>query len=540
MRENRRIRGILPATLVHLLPSQVAGRALRRMRRLAARPARVPRLAVNPELTTKTSFPALQDKSAPSRTFEFLGWTTDLEPPVDWDPNDAPALVRYKLNYFDFLATLDDDTRRDMCMDWIFSNRPFRSTGWDPYPTSLRIINWVKHTADSHEVRRSLYTQADYLARFPEVHLLGNHFLENARALIFAGSAFPREQAAEQWLRKGISIYGRQTHEQILPDGGHFERSPMYHAIVLEGYLDVLNLLGEGHPAWRRLKSTASDMLTFLVALTHPDGTIALFNDATTEVAPSTHTLCAYAFDVAGLKPEHRSAFRDTGYFVHRDSQVYAVIDAGPIGPDYLPAHAHADIFSFELSRRGRGLIVDSGVYEYQRGAMRDYVRSTRAHNTVEIDGRDQVEVWGEFRVGRRSRPYGVRFDDRTDGFDFSGTFSGYRKIIGDGIRHVRRMSLKEGRLSIQDDVSGSGQHKVVSRLHLHPDVTVSRQGDSALELAIGSERCLLTSTGGELGVAQGWYCPEFGKKLPNAVVELAHNGNLPVQLQLIVDLGLN
>ena len=116
--------------------------------------------------------------------------------------------------------------------------------GWDPYPTSLRLINWCgfffgRFKDDTESDRgfcrtlwESLYTQCDWLGRHVETHLLGNHYLENAAALAFAGACF-RGEHARKWLNRGMRILSGQIREQILPDGVHFELSPMYHCRIL-------------------------------------------------------------------------------------------------------------------------------------------------------------------------------------------------------------------------------------------------------------------------------------------------------------------
>src|SRR5439155_1766116 len=79
------------------------------------------------------------------------------------------------------------------------------------------------------------------------------------------------------------------------------------------------------------------------------------------------------------------------------------LVDIGRACPDELPAHAHADCFSFEMSLDGHRMVVDSGVGEYTAGPWRDYYRSTRAHNTIVLDEEEQIECWGSFRVARRA-----------------------------------------------------------------------------------------------------------------------------------------
>src|SRR5262249_40142557 len=159
----------------------------------------------------------------------------------------------------------------------------------------------------------------------------GNHLLENARALIFAGKFFAGQGEAANWLTKGKSIYRRETPAQVLSDGGYFERSPMYHALMLAGYLDIINILGADDSDRALFIDAAKGMSDFLGSMTHPDGQLALFNDATQEVAPATAILLDYARELLGYEARRREAFATTGYFIHQSDTVYLVIDGGEI-----------------------------------------------------------------------------------------------------------------------------------------------------------------------------------------------------------------
>jgi uncharacterized heparinase superfamily protein len=138
-------------------------------------------------------------------------------------------------------------------------------------------------------MERSLCVQVRYLRKRLEYHLLANHLLANAKALVFAGTYFAGAEA-EGWLRKGMALYRKQLPEQILADGVHFERSAMYHAIILEDLLDCFNLTGDAFFApW------IERMRTGLELLTGPDGRLAKFNDAAEGIALAPAELQAYA-----------------------------------------------------------------------------------------------------------------------------------------------------------------------------------------------------------------------------------------------------
>ena len=89
----------------------------------------------------------------------------------------------------------------------------------------------------------------------------------------------------------------------------------------------------------------------------------------------------------------------------------HLLLDVAAIGPSYLPGHGHADSLSFEMSIYGTRVFVNSGVSEYKAGLIRDYERGTSAHNTVEVNGTNSSEIWAEFRVARRARPFGLRVE---------------------------------------------------------------------------------------------------------------------------------
>jgi uncharacterized heparinase superfamily protein len=461
-----------------------------------------------------------------------LNQTKNLGRPVDWHP-DAPLLWQFNLHYFNYLHLLEEADQQELIREWVYTNPVGAKPGWEPYTMSLRIINWCKAGFGAEDLLHSLYRQAAYLYRSLETHLLGNHLLENARALVFVGAFFGEQGEAPQWLERGVEIYRDQTPEQVLEDGGHFERSPMYHALMLEGYVDVLNLLPEDHSDWGWLAETVRKMGDFLLSMTHPRNRISLFNDATRNVACPTGKLVAYARRVLDLQPERRSQFEETGYYIHNSDDVYLIIDGGPIGPDHLPAHAHADIFSYELSVGGDLFIVDTGVYEYEAGDMRDYVRSTKAHNTVCVDGVNQAECWDSFRVARRFPPRNISFTKQGGQSHFEGHFDGYAQLIGDRIEYRRRIEADQNErcIVVEDTITGEGCHTVESRIHLHPDVQVERnRGCISLERA--SHNVCISAEDSTVRLENGWYCPEFGLQELNTVIVLGGDHSLPAHLR--------
>lgn len=402
--------------------------------------------------------------------FRFLNVEHALQDPSDWNRADWPRLWQYNLHYFDDLAADGATARlawqRDLVARWIAGNPPAHGVGWEPYPTSLRIVNWIKWALAGNaldaDALGSLAIQVRWLCKRLEFHLLGNHLWANAKALVFAGAFFDGAEAAG-WCRRGLRLLRDELGEQILPDGGHFERSPMYHAIVLEDLLDLVQLArmipgvvdAADVECWKR---TAARMLRWLRVMSHPDGAIALFNDAAFGIAPGHAALSDYATRL-GIAADAGplasiEALADSGYVRLQSGAAVLIADVGEIGPDYLPGHAHADTLSFELSLHGVRVLVNGGTSTYDRGAERLRQRGTAAHNTVQVDGLDSSEVWAEFRVGRRARPLGVEWGSDDDGVWLRAAHDGYVHLAGHPVHH-RQWRLAPRELRVHDRIEG-------------------------------------------------------------------------------------
>ena len=465
-----------------------------------------------------------------SGSISNLGWT---------ETNETRAyskLWRYNQHYFDDLNALNHESRSQwhsaLLQRWVKENEPGFGVGWDPYPTSLRIVNWVKWSyADNllaANCAQSLAVQARFLMKRIEWHILGNHLFANAKALIFAGLFFSGNEA-DQWLQKGLKIVSDELAEQVLADGGNFERSPMYHAIFLEDLLDVLNLAQVFPDEMSYVNLThwcevAKSMLYWLRGMTHPDGEISFFNDAAIGIAPSPAELNAYASRL-GLKADSIDArithFADSGYVRLSSSNALALLDVAPLGPDYLPGHAHADTLSFELSLFGQRVFVNGGTSKYGVDEVREIERSTAAHNTVVVDGENSSEVWDGFRVARRAYPRNLVIDETPDLVSVSCAHDGYCRLSGKLI-HLRKWEFSYSELIVSDNVSGVFE-SAIAHFHVHPDISISANAEGCwtLQLPKGQKVYVIVETG-DSNWSPSFYAPEFGKRLETQCLKVA------------------
>lgn len=384
--------GLILRTVRHLKFIQVANRILRRF---ATKRVKRGALALR-AFRSHGAWPRYYRVGEGSR-FTFLNETKEIGCAADWNNDAWKKLWLYNLHYFDCLRQ-EGGYAEDAAMiaRWIKENPVGRGNGWEPYPISLRIVNWIKWALEgnafSDAVRESLCLQVRWLLPRLEYHLLANHLLANAKALVFAGSFFVGKEA-DGWLKKGLAIYRKELPEQIKEDGVHFELSAMYHSIILEDLLDCYNLTGA-----ELFAIYARKMVGALKSLVGPDGKITKFNDAAEGIALGPDTLVAYARSLGVDAP--RSELTS---FLRQEAGAYTLIArVGEIGPKYQPGHAHADTYSFELWRGKQKIVTDTGTDRYVVDKERKRQRGTAAHNCVVIDGENSSEVWGGHRVGLR------------------------------------------------------------------------------------------------------------------------------------------
>jgi hypothetical protein len=408
------------------------------------------------------------------RRFSFLNIEHEFTNAVDWDLSDYGKLWTYNLNYFDFL--LDENMSKQeglALMDDFISQVNSLKNANEPYPISLRILNWVKflqqYEIEDPKYIRFIVSDLDLLSRIPEYHLMGNHLLENGFALYFGGTVTGLYNYSS--LGKGILL--AELDEQILADGGHFERSPMYHLILLERLLDCVNVAipNEKDESFLEfLKLKAQKMVHWINAFSFADKTYAMVNDAAYDIAKPLPVVLDYAamlgFDVTNI-----TQLNESGYRKLSDAHFEMVIDVGDIGPDYIPGHAHSDTLSFVLDYEGNPIIVDTGTSTYEDSDRRQLERSTQSHNTVMLNGIEQTEVWAAFRVARRAKASILK--DSTN--HVIATHDGYIRL---GLHHTRSFQLKNSVIEITDELNKCTSAE--AWIHFHPSVKVTQLGSDS------------------------------------------------------------
>ena len=526
--------------------------------------------------------------------FCFFNHCVEFSAQPGWHDHSLSRLWRFHLHYFDFLNDLliwsatgqsaaAYEAFRTLASSWIDCNQTFDGDGWHPYTLSVRLVNWL-HAATAFDLQlmadepfrqrllSSIYGQAQVLFSDLELDVRGNHLVKNLRALLFVSLIFKGPEP-QRWFQQALRLLEQELAEQILSDGGHFERSPGYHLEVLKDCLEIAIWLRRNKntsPKW--LDGVLRRMLDYLIAIMSPDGRVPLLKDTAWDSAPGPNDLLAagalyldesfykrsddfgfcpfLSFGLSGWErfkewptndlPRISLALREIGHYVMRDDRNsdYLIFDAGKPCPEYLPAHAHADMLSYELTVSGQRVVVDSGVYDYCAGPWRDFFRSTRAHNTVEVGGQNQSEVWGSFRVARRARPGSVVWQQTGDYVLLQGAHDGYHRLPVPVIHRRTVVWRRDYFWLFVDELWGNDLTTMANYVHLHPALALEAVDGSSWRFRGCHFPLWITAFGhrswsivrGQISpLRQGWYSERFGELRPNTVLTLHLRDDLPM-----------
>ena len=442
-----------------------------------------------------------------------------------WAVSEASHLWNFNLHYFEYCVPLaaryaaggsreDLDLFKRLALTWMAACKYPRGDAWHPYTISLRLVNWLicidlfgeALTCDKvfmGALARSMYRQYRHLLANQERHLLANHYLENLKTLVVCALLFGEDDVLARVERD----YLTQLDEQVLPDGVHYERSMMYHKLILEGLLRVeLAYRSVGKAAPTKVASKARQMLDAMASIERGMGKTPFFNDSADGVAKECGPLARACRDVYGYEPDDaKTIFPESGFYKLYDGDAALIFFAGEPGPSYMLGHAHCDLLSFELSVAGKPVIVNSGTYAYQ-SELRPYFRSTAAHNTAIIDGEEQMECWAEHRVARGvSR---VRVEEEGER-RIQASYFNYR-----GQFHRRCIEFCDGALRVAD-ATDREEAEVVQHYHLL---------DAGKVHVVALKGCVASGK-------EDVYSPEFGIAEEITDLEVAGRGSAAARL---------
>jgi hypothetical protein len=403
--------------------------------------------------------------------FRFLNLEKQFEKQIDWNFQGLGKLWNYNLQYLDYLfqEDIEDDEKLRYLGDitaWLQSDK----LQLQAYPVSLRVINEIRYFSSKTEdkaIIHTLYAQLNYLYQNPEYQILGNHLLENAFTLFMGGYAFDNVR----WKTKGQNLLYNELEKQLLPDGAHFELSPMYHKIILFRLLELIDWYSKiadlDTDFSKFIWGKAINMLNWLYTISLGQYTIPHFNDSADNITYSNKEIFEFAKQL-NLPVPVKIKLKESGYRKFEKGKYQSIVDVGPIGASYQPGHAHADALSFVLYYEEKPFLVEAGTSTYQIGDIRNQERSTQAHNTVVVNENNQSEVWSGFRVGNRAQ---VLIEKESNDF-IKASHNGYKQKYR--IIHERSFLFRDNQISVIDALTGNQRkNKATAYFHFHPDRTV-------------------------------------------------------------------
>jgi heparinase II/III-like protein len=410
---------------------------------------------------------------------------------------------------------------------WMDLNPPKQGINWaSSLEIAFRSISWIwalYFFKDSPALSaktflrawKFLYLNARHIETYLSTYFSPNtHLTGEALGLFYLGTFLPEFKDAARWRNKGSEVLLEQLPRHVKADGVYFEQSSYYHRYTTDFYTHFLILLRvNGLLVPSELSEKLITLFDHLMYIQRPDGTTPLFGDddggrlvmlerrrsndfrgtLSTGAALFLRPDYKYVIDevsqetlwllgpeglrkldrIAAREPASQSAaFEEGGYYVMRDGWMhtsnYLWFDCGPHGM-LSCGHAHADALSFELATQGRPLLVDPGTYTYTGSKeMRDWFRSSAAHNTLTIDLNSSSVPAGPFSWKNIARSHGLAWISK-DRFDFvKGSHDGYSRL-SQPAAHTRTILFVKNRYwIIRDLVTSRGEHQADLWFHFN------------------------------------------------------------------------
>jgi hypothetical protein len=429
---------------------------------------------------------------------------------------------------------------------------PDDSWAWHPYTAAERAINILRFarrqglpgTRDETLAVLSRHGPAilERLEYFGDFNT-GNHLSNNGRGLFLLGLALQRDDLADIGgqilLAEAARIF---THSGLLREG-----SSHYHLLLTRNYVEVwLAARIHGRPEAAALEDVARRALEAAPTLFLP-GRMPLIGDISPDCPPKFLACLLPGGDLTQgwtglLDGDERTALAELiartqsilpeqaaidGWHGLRHAPWSILAYVAPGGWPPMPGHAHQDMGSFELHHGNVPVFVDPGRDCYS--ADTPYVTAT-GQNGLLVDGLDPYPpnkpyYDQTFRRAVGGPPPRVRHIDA----GLSIAHDGYARLRGVGTA-TRRISLKEGRVVVEDDIDGGGAHTLTRRLHTALSVTVS--GNEALLVGEGGLRLVLRADG-PIAATPTTSWSAYGRGAPATVLDISLRRALPAALRL-------
>jgi len=400
-------------------------------------------------------------------------------------------------------------------------------------PVFVNALNNLPHLTEPEkdEIVTAIYQHAWWTYRRLSLYAsLGNHTVCECVGLVFAGGLYRKSKEGQKWIKKGITLLDQELAHQVLSDGGPVEQSFSYHRFVLDLFGLVydfikLNQLSDVDRWKEKLKKGER----FLKIFQQDNCGLPNIGDSDDGYAVVPDLIPHKSTEAAASIGAH--LFKDSGYSVFRSDDTFFTFDHGPLGMGPLYNHGHADALAVTLAYKHRPILIDPGTFRYNGvPEWRHYFKSTRAHNTVTVDGQDQAIQANGFIWRKPYRCSVVNSEGDKSRMHTVAEHDGYQRLKHPVI-HRRTVQITGGELLLEDRFKGEGSHSFELNFHFHPDVEFEKSEDGWI-VANEKARCAIRLSNGHnlspiVGAKEpilGWYSQAYGQKQPTTTLTCTQN----------------
>jgi len=481
---------------------------------------------------------------------------------------------------------------KKLILDWIENNPPLYGINWSSgLEISLRLISWIfalYFFRDSEEINNKRFFSKIFKVLFQHAYYLRyfytkrsfNHTVGDLFGVYLFSKVFEEIKLIKKWEKKFFKKLKKQIILQIRPDGIDIEQSVNYHKFVLEFF----SLFAYLNP---KLISKSEGLLLekmfdYLLHIIKPDSHFPLIGDVddgkvlfltnfkdygffdllnmgcilfrkeelkfiTKQISPISLLLFGEKGiktfnELESIEPNKNFEYFDkSGYFVIRnnwtDNATYLFADFGRFGPLTAP-HSHSDITNIIFSYNGKNIIIDSGNYSYNKSwNERNYFRSSKAHNILSINQKNQAQVKGWFTWENKPKiKRKVNLKDSV--IELSCIHNGYqgflvkRKIITN--KNIDELIIKD---TVFQSNTKFDENPYDIELYFHFNKDINLKVDKS-SLQIDNELLFTVKSNQQFSmtIQKSFYSPAYGQKYENnvLVIHLRHSFKKKDKIQII------
>jgi len=453
---------------------------------------------------------------------------------------------------------------------------------WDSVDESIRILNllevlaWMQPFINENAFRSGLRAVVESVWKVQANRgYTGNHLIYEGLALFYAGCCLKNHPQAGKWKTLGASIMRQTMHSQVLSDGFNAELSTSYHLITGTNFLKAWAIARKSQqqfPGWYSLK--LAQMAIIAYKLRDPEGAFFPFCDSDRMEGRGREEREARAFAELGMTIAHppkdhkyslelrmllagmdpgsnlvsdhtggKSYISAGGYQILRYQHGKTLIfDTGDFGLPGASHHGHADTLSIVANLRDSRFLIDPGGFSYVDSHARKFARSTAAHNTVRIDGKDSSEIIGDFGFGKNAQAVLTDVKEISGGIVLTAEHDGYSRLRQPVIHRRALIWMIEHPflLIVLDQLTGKGKHLAELFFHVDYDWTAEQLGENGLiwvkeqhriqhQIWSDQEFALKTERGVKDPEMQGWVAPSYGVYIAAPVIIEKTEAEMPV-----------